>query len=128
MSGNFTIETDVARDLVRIQLGGFFTEADIHDFLVARNAAHAKLTCGRNQHLTLTDIRGMKIQAQDAVDGFRTLLADPAHRSRRLAFVVSPTLARSQLGRALGSRDARFFQTIVEAEAWLFSGVDQAAA
>jgi hypothetical protein len=49
------------------------------------------------------------------------LLADPAHRSRRLAFVVSPTLVRSQLMRALASRDSRCFGEVAEAEAWLFA-------
>jgi hypothetical protein len=121
MSATFQIEADPARDLIRIRMGGFFTPADIAAFLKAREDAHAKLTCGRNQHVTLNDVRDMKIQSQDAVDAFRGMLAQPHHASRRLAFVVSPTLARSQLMRAIDARHARLFEDPATAEAWLFS-------
>ncbi len=121
MSAHFTVRAEPARDLIRIVMAGFFTEADIAAFHAARGIEHARLTCGPNQHLTLNDLTGMKVQAQDIVAAFRSLLADPAHRSRRLAFVVSPTLARSQLMRALDGRAARCFEDIVTAERWLFA-------
>lgn len=100
-------------------MAGLFTPADLDAFLEARRHAHAALRCGPNQHLTINDLRGMKIQSQETVAYFRELLADPAYRSRRLAFVAAPTLARSQLMRALDGRDARCFDDPVEAEAWL---------
>ncbi|THD36061.1 MAG: hypothetical protein E7773_08995 [Sphingomonas sp.] len=121
MTAHFTVAADPARDLVRIKMSGFFTPADIDAFYAARAAEHAKLTCGRNQHLTLNDLRDMKVQAQDVVAAFQSLLADPAYRSRRLAFVVSRTLARSQLMRALDRRVARCFEDAREAEAWLLA-------
>ena len=46
------------------------------------------LGCAPNAHLTLNDIRGMNVQAQDIVDAFQEMLAAPEYRSRRLAFVV----------------------------------------
>lgn len=128
MSAEFSIQVDSARDLIRIKMGGFFAADDIARFLDARQKAHAQLSCGPNEHLTLNDIRDMKIQAQDIVDSFRDLLADPAHRSRRLAFVVSPTLAKMQLFRALDSREARTFEDPWAAEAWLYTGMEAAAA
>ncbi len=100
-------------------MAGMFTPADIKAFLKARERAHAQFRCGPNQHLTINDVRGMKIQSQESVAGFRELLADPAYRSRRLAFAAAPTLARSQLMRALNGRDARCFDDADEAEAWL---------
>ncbi|NML07683.1 STAS/SEC14 domain-containing protein [Sphingomonas sp. G-3-2-10] len=121
MSAHFQIEADPARDLIRIRMGGFFTPADITAFLQAREEAHEKLTCGRNRHVTLNDVRDMKIQSQEAVDSFRAMLSQPSHASRRLAFVVSPTLARSQLMRAIDARHARLFEDPASAEAWLFS-------
>jgi hypothetical protein len=48
------------------------------------------------------------------------MLAAPDYRSRRLAFVAGQTLARNQLLRALGTRDARCFDDPIMAEAWLF--------
>ena len=121
MTAQFTVRAEPARDLIRISMAGFFTPADIQAFYEARAAEHAKLTCGPNQHLTLNDLTQMKVQSQDVVAGFQSLLADPAYRSRRLAFVVSRTLARSQLMRALSGRDARCFEDAATAETWLLA-------
>lgn len=121
MSANFHVEADPTRDLVRIRLSGFFTQDDIEAFLDARRVAHAQLRCGPNRHLTINDVTGMKIQSQDIVVAFRDMLSAPDYQSRRLAFVIGPTLARSQLMRALTNRNARCFDDHAAAEAWLFS-------
>jgi hypothetical protein len=128
MSAEYTIEVESRRNLVRIRMGGFFTPEDIQGFLDVRRVAHRELTCGPNEHLTINDIRDMKIQSQDMVDAFRDLLADPAYRSRRLAFVVGPTLARPQVVRALANRHARIFEDFWSAEAWLFGPAEEAEA
>lgn len=125
MSATFSVACDPDRDLIRITMAGLFTSSDIAAFLAARREAHAQLRCGPNQHLTLNDLRGMKIQPQQAVAAFQHMLADPAYRSRRLAFIVAPTLARGQLARALSGRaDAALFEDPAEAEAWLL-GADE---
>jgi hypothetical protein len=121
MSAEYHIEAEPERHLVRIRMSGFFTPDDVADFLAARREAHARLTCGPNRHVTLNDLREMKIQPQETVDAFRAMLADPEYRSRRLAFLVGPTLARTQLMRALANRDARCFEDAWEAEDWLLA-------
>ncbi|MBO9714219.1 hypothetical protein [Sphingomonas sp.] len=121
MEGCFRIEVDVPRNLVRIAMSGFFTDATIQSFLDARAAAHAKLRCGPNQHLTLNDMRGMDVRSQQVVDAFKTILAAPEYRSRRLAFVVTGALSRMQLMRTLAGRTASVFEDIDAAEAWLLS-------
>lgn len=126
MDASFSFEVDRSRDLVRIVMTGLFLPASVARFLAARREAHARLACGPGRHLTLTDIRAMKIQPQETVAAFRLVLADPASRSRRLAFVVRPTLARSQLMRALAGRDSRCFTDPAAAEAWLFAEEDDA--
>lgn len=128
MSATFSFKVDRARDLVRIQMAGLFTANEIAAFLEARRRAHAELGCAPNRHLTLNDVRRMKIQTQDIVAEFRYMLSDPDYRSRRLAFVAAPTLARGQLLRALQDRDARCFETIEAAEAWLFAEARSQAA
>ena len=128
MSAEFSIDADPSRDLIRIRMAGFFTQPDILAFVAARRAAHAELRCGPNQHVTLNDVRDMKIQSQDMVDAFRAMLSDPAYRSRRLAFIVGPTLTRTQLSRAIAGRDARCFDDSWAAEAWLYSEGDARAA
>ncbi|MBR0551119.1 hypothetical protein [Stakelama marina] len=122
MSADFEIVAEPERDLVRITMCGLFTTQDIASFIVAREAAHAKLRCGPNRHLTLNDIREMKIQPQDSVAAFRQVLGDARYHSRRLAFVAARTLARSQLMRTLEGRDnVRAFESVTSAEAWLFA-------
>lgn len=125
MSANFSFDVDVRRSLVVITLGGFFSRADIDAFLIARDAAHARLRCGPNQHVTLADVRAMKIQAQDIVAAWGDVLAGSAYRSRRLAFVEASSLARMQLKRAAAMRDVAYFTTIEAAEGWLFEGMQQ---
>ena len=127
MSAEYSFEIDSSRDLVRIRMGGFFLPEDIVAFRQAQRDAYRSLTCAPNQHVTLNDIRDMKIQSQDIVDAFRELLAAPDFHSRRLAFVVSPTLARTQVMRALDRRQARCFQDPWSAEAWLLSADYDAA-
>jgi len=121
MTATYAVSVESQLDLVRITLAGFFAEADVRAFVAARNDAHRQLRCGPNQHLTLVDIRDMKIQAQEMVGVFQQVLASPEHRSRALAFVVSPTLARTQLMRAVNGRDMCFFECEAEAKAWLFA-------
>lgn len=121
MSAAFSIQVDPARDLVRIAMHGLFEPEDIHRFLRERALAHRRLTCGPNRHLKLNDLRAMKIQPQQSVVAFREMLADPTYRSRKLAFVAAPTLARSQLMRALNGREAKCFEDVASAETWLFA-------
>lgn len=128
MDGDFSFRVDREKSLVRITMAGLFTRADIAAFLEARREAHAALTCGRNQHLTLNDLRGLKIQPQEIVAEFRDMLGAPQYRSKRLAFVLGATLARAQLIRALGGRPLNCFETVEEAETWLLSPEEDAAA
>src|ERR1700741_3543919 len=121
MDASYSFRVDPALDLVRITMSGMFTPGDIAGFLDARRRAHAELSCAPNRHVTLNDLRGMKIQSQEVVYAFRGMLSAPAFRSRRLAFVAAQTLARSQLLRALDGRDARCFDDVDAAEAWLFA-------
>lgn len=119
MPARFTVHVEPDRHLVRIAMSGFFTPSDIDAFLEARRVAHAKLTCPANAHVTLNDVRGMKIQSSESVELFRRMLAAPEYRSRRLAFVVAPTLAAMQLERVVSGREARCFEDPAAAEAWL---------
>ncbi|URW75811.1 hypothetical protein M9980_00815 [Sphingomonas donggukensis] len=130
MSASYSIDVDVARSIVRITMSGFFGPDDIGGFLARRKSVHARLTCEPNMHCTITDTREMKIQSQDIVAMFQDMLADPAYRSRKLAFVTAPTLARPQLLRAIGSRGARVFDNHADAEAWVLAATvgDAAAA
>lgn len=120
MNDKFSIVADRSRGLIRIVMTGLFTLDDVRDFYEQRRAAHAALDLPKNAHLTLNDVRELKILPQDTLAAFCDMLADPDHHSRRLAFVVSPTLVRAQVIRAIAGRaDARCFDDPANAEAWL---------
>lgn len=116
-TASYDVAVDLARDLVRITLSGFFDETAIRGFLAAQRAAHAELRCAPNCHLTIADVRGLAIQSQAVVARFHQAIADPAAAGRRLGFVTTSSLARSQLRRAIGARDAGVFIDPAEAEA-----------
>lgn len=120
MDANFTILADTRQNLVRITLSGFFTASDVDSFVIARNASFADLTSAPNMHLTLCDIRDIKIQAQEIVGAFHHVLSDNEYRSRKLAVVVASTLARKQLERAAAGRFFCVFTSVEDAESWLY--------
>ena len=125
MEAIYKVEADPVTNIVRHYLAGFFEPIDVENYVAARNAAHEQLTSAPHQHVTLVDVRDMKIQQQDVVKTFGAVLADPRHHSRKLAFVVALSLARMQLLRATAHRTAQYFSTIEEAEAWLMADDDQ---
>lgn len=127
MAGSYSFEIDEGRDFVLMTLGGFFSPEEIEAFDRARRTAYRKLRCAPNQHVTLIDMRETVIQSQDAVDAFTRSVSDPETCSRKVAFVVSKSLARLQVKRVASSRHAGYFSTFAEAEAWLFQDEAMAA-
>ena len=121
MRAQFSFHTDRQSRLIEITMSGLFTLQDVEDFLAARAQAHAALACPPNQHVTLNDLRALKIQPQEIVAAFQDVLAQPQYLSRRLAFVTNPTLVRSQLNRALLTREGRCFDSVEEARTWLLA-------
>jgi hypothetical protein len=107
------------RDLLRITLTGFFGRGDVAAFDRARLAAHTRLTCGPNRHLTLVDVRDLKLQAQEIVGLFRAMITHPATRARRLAFVTGCSVVRMQVRRLIERDDIACFADPIAAEAWL---------
>ncbi|WP_031393141.1 STAS/SEC14 domain-containing protein [Sphingomonas sp. STIS6.2] len=123
MPSEFAIAADPLLGLIQIDMSGFFLEADIRAFEEARNEAHSQLRCGPNEHLTLVDIRSMQIQSQEAVAAFKRILDNPAYKSKRIAIVVSHTLASMQIQRAAVDRDVMYFsEDLLVARKWLLNG------
>ena len=119
MSASYVVTADPDRDVLRITLSGFFDPADVRAFDQARLAAHRRLRCGANRHRTLIDVRDMKLQAQAVFEAFRLMIADPATRARRLAFVTGDAAIRLQVRRIVQRDDVRCFADIAAAERWL---------
>ncbi len=121
MSDKFTFTLDRDRGLVRISMHGFYSLKDVAAFFKARREAHAALGLPRNAHLTLNDLRDMKIQQQEVIQAFQQGLAVPEEKARKLAIVVDAAMARGQANRAINSADTQYFTDIESAEAWLFA-------
>ena len=127
MAGTYSFIIDKRQDFVLMTLGGFFAVEEIAAFDRARRVAYRQLRCEPNQHLTLIDMRTTAIQSQEAVDAFKRSIEDPSTKSRRIAFVVSKSLARLQVQRAASKADAAYFTTLEEAKIWLLGPVELAA-
>lgn len=122
MAADFSIRVDPIANMVRITMAGFFDEDDMRRFVVVQAEAYKKLTSAPNQHVTLVDMRDMQIQSQESVTGFRERLMDRKVASRRIAFIVSRSLARMQIARVVDGLTAALFTSEDEAVAWLLDG------
>lgn len=128
MKDKFTFTLDPAHGLVRISMHGFYDVEDVAAFFEARRKAHAQLGLPRNAHLTLNDLRGMKVQQQEVIQAFQIGLAVQEEKARKLAIVIDAAMAKSQANRAINSPDTRYFTDIASAEAWLLADEKRAAA
>lgn len=128
MRGTFDIAIEPRRKLLRVALAGFLSLDDVAEYLVVKNAALARLGAGPNQHVTLCDVSASLIQSQEVALAFQATLSDPRYMSRRIAFVTGSSLARMQLRRLVNRPGSACFETIAEAEEWLYRNVDDAAA
>ncbi len=116
--GNFSITVDPGRDCIEVQLRGFFDPQTASDFNDEYRIAKARLSADRSRHVTLVDVSGLKIQAQNIVSDFALMLSDPTIQSARLAFVVADAPVKMQLRRILQD-NAAMFDTVDEARSWL---------
>lgn len=119
MGGDFSIEIDKPRNLLCVRMSGFYSVEDVARYHAAIDAATEELGGAPSRQHMLNDISEMRIQSQEVVAAFRSVMSDPRYRARRVAFVVASTLARLQLQRVIGSRRARMFESEAEALAWL---------
>lgn len=118
MEASYSVTPDKSRNLVRVKMAGFFDQEGVQEFAATYRQVLSHLKAPG--HLTLVDITGMNIQAQDIAGAFAALLASPDVRSRRLAFVCSSSLARLQAQRLTDREGVEFFDRMGDAEDWLF--------
>lgn len=121
-SGSYAFATEPHRRLLRITFSGFFRAEDLAGYVTAKDAAIKRLQCPPNAHVTLCDFSTCVPQSQAVLDLFRKSLADPRFQSRRIAIVVNTALGTLQAQRIVTRPNAAFFQSIAEAEQWLFAG------
>ena len=124
MDANFYVETHVPSDLLKVTLSGFLAVEEVEKLRRAILAGLNTLHCGRGCHLAIYDVRTCKIQPQDVVAMLQSMSGAKGVAARRIAVVVGDSLMRMQLPRILADRDARTFDDIPPAIAWLKNGAD----
>ena len=127
-TADFTISIDRSRRLIDVAMRGFYGPADVLRYRKAIDAATTELGGEPAQQVMINDITGMQIQLQDIVTAFRGFMADPRYVGRRVAFIVTTSLARMHVERVMQGRTARTFVCREEAESWLFGEGARAAA
>lgn len=124
----FTVTSQTHRKLLRVKLSGFFTRAEVIAFAAAAQAAVAEMGCESGDWYHLCDASDLKLQSQEVVDAITGFINNPARRSRKLAIVTGKASIRMQIRRVLDRPDAAMFETIEEAERWLFDGMGEPCA
>lgn len=116
----FSVEVDLERGVFETSISGFWTLAEVAAFGRAITQAAGRIVATGRRPLSLCDYTGAAIQSQEVIAAFETLMANPVHRSRRVAMFTSGAMARMQATRATRSREEfRFFTDRAAALRWL---------
>lgn len=124
MNANFSIVIELTSNLVRVKMGGFYSDVDVEAFTAELICKMRALQCAANQHSMLCDVSEMNIQSQEVVGMFAKVVGHPKFRSKFLAFVTGSTLARMQAHRLTIREGVKFFSEVGEAEQWLLVSTD----
>lgn len=118
---SFQINTVAEQRFVHITLGGLFGLDDVVAFATAQREAYKSLPTPVTDHVTLCDVSQCRIQLHPVVEAFRALLNQRALMGARIGFVVGQSSARMQLRRLISRDNAKVFDDVAEAKAWLFA-------
>ena len=122
----FNITTEPKRWLVRLKFSGQLTLQDVGEFYRQEEAAIKAMGCPLGFHLVIIDATECPLQLQEIVTAFQGTMASP-RRAKRVAVVTGASLARMQARRLLQRDEVAMFDTIADAEEWLFPSQNAAA-
>jgi hypothetical protein len=98
--GNFSVTVDPGRDYVEVELRGFLDPQTASDFNDEYRIAKARLSVDRSRHVTLIDVSGLKIQAQNIVSDFALMLRSKC--SCAACSTIMPQCSTLSMRRAAG--------------------------
>lgn len=126
MEAAYAVRVDSAHRLVDVTMGGYFSAEDLGWAGEQVRAAIQSLGGDAGRHVTLYDLRGMKVVPPAAVDALcRTITSDAVRAiwARRIAYVVGSALARQQVKRIAALREGTgIFEDRQAALDWLLAG------
>lgn len=123
----YTVSAEPSRKLVRIKLVGFLSHDEVAGFARAEQAAIQQMGCRSGEYLVLVDTTEFLLQTQDVATELQNLVNASAFRAKRIAIVNGESAFRMQARRLLTREEALIFDTLAEAEAWLFRPDEPAA-
>ncbi len=119
MKTNYEIKLDPGKRLIRIIVSGFFKREEVVPFMLALRDGILAIECPPGQHLMLMDMGAVSLHSGDVVDAFSRQVGGARLIPRRLAVVVSGSLARMQVRRMFPGLEMTFFDDAATAEHWL---------
>ena len=128
----FEIETNRADRTIFLRMHGILTLEDAHACAAAKEAEVDSLGPPYDDHVTLLDIRDLRVHPQDVFGVFTSFVANTKYKSRKIAIVGGEGTARMQFRRVAETQPLRegirFFTLVDEARDWLEEGDAQADA
>lgn len=113
---------DPRTKLVRAAMAGSLTVEEVQRFSVQEQAAVRAMGLASGQFFLLVEARGSVVQSQEVVEAFQQLMLHSPLKAKRIATVRAGALSTIQTRRIATVRDsAQVFETVEQAEAWLFS-------
>ncbi|QBM76582.1 hypothetical protein E2E30_12975 [Sphingomonas sp. AAP5] len=120
---HFDINTDAARNLLRVTMRGHWTLDTVEAYKKAVLSAVSGMLaagCRRGDVLAFVDARDLSAQSQDAVADYKASMDRDGLLPRRLATLVSSALFKRQVER-IAIPNQRLFSDEASALAWLTS-------
>jgi hypothetical protein len=123
----FTITTEPARKLVRIKVSGMLNVSDVAELYRQEHQAIKAMGCPLGEQVVIVDLTECPLQLQNIVSAFQESMTSNA-KGRAVALVTGSSLARMQARRIMRREGSAMFETMADAEVWLFSpDLNQAA-
>lgn len=113
---------DAPRKLVRAVMGGLLTRSEVEAFSHKEQEAVRAMGLASGEFYLLVETRGDVVQSQEVVAAFQNLMLHSPLKAKRIATVRAGALSTLQTRRIATVREsAQVFETVEDAESWLFS-------
>jgi hypothetical protein len=116
----YNISIDLAKDLVHVELEGFWAESDFSKFMDELHGALTKMHCKPGAHILLCDLTKLNVMSQDIVSYVMSELnSEGPQDAKWIAIVVGTALLKLQIQRILLRPNAKIFDDVGSAHEWL---------
>ncbi len=116
----YKINLDIDKNLVEVELEGFWSASDFDLFIKNEYAALSQLKCQPGDHILLCDLTRLNVSAPEVAAYMGPDLNSQGSKDAKfIALVVSSMLLRMQLQRLITRDNIMFFEDIETARAWL---------